>query len=189
MDEEYVFLTSSLPDDMNLRGTQFEQFWAMHPETFQSVRMRSGWVRLPRWQQAFGKDYQFSGQTAVAREIGVDVAPYLEWARDVVDPRLNGLLVNWYDGALGHYIGRHRDSEKGLLAGVPIVTISLGEERLMRFRSSRGKGKERYDHPVSPGAVVVVPLETNREWSHEVPKFKRWTGRRISISLRGFRTD
>ena len=131
----------------------------------------------------------FAAQSAVDWDRATPWASRFQWARDVVDPRLNGLLVNWYDGALGHYIGRHRDSEKGLLAGVPIVTISLGEERLMRFRSSRGKGKERYDHPVSPGAVVVVPLETNREWSHEVPKFKRWTGRRISISLRGFRTD
>ena len=52
---------------------------------------------------------------------------------DTVDDRLNGLLLNWYDGRLGHYIGKHRDSRVNMIHGAPIVTISLGEERSFRL--------------------------------------------------------
>ena len=59
--------------------------------------------------------------------------PFLTWAKEAIDGRLNGVLVNWYDGSLGHYIGRHRDSRVNMVSGAPIVTISFGEERIFRL--------------------------------------------------------
>ena len=35
---------------------------------------------------------------------------------------------------LDHYIGAHRDSTASMIEGVPIVTVSLGEERAFRLR-------------------------------------------------------
>ena len=115
------------------------------------------------------------------------LAPLLDWARAAVDGRLNGVLVNWYDGALRHYIGRHRDSTMNLVEGGPIVTISFGEERVFRLRPWRGSGA--VDFPARDGTVFVMPYETNRAWTHEVPHSSRRTGRRISVTLRGFVTE
>jgi alkylated DNA repair dioxygenase AlkB len=98
------------------------------------------------------------------------------------------VLVNWYDGRLNHYIGRHRDSTANMIVGTPIVTISLGEERIFRLRRWREqvKGEEAVDFPATNGAAFVMPYETNLHWTHEVPRRARNRGRRISVTLRGF---
>jgi alkylated DNA repair dioxygenase AlkB len=97
---------------------------------------------------------------------------------------LNGLLLNWYDGQLGHYIGPHHDSRKFMIVGAPIVTVSLGEERV--FRLTQPKTKEHREFPACDGTVFVMPYDTNLVWKHEVPKSAKRRGRRISITLRAF---
>lgn len=73
-----------------------------------------------------------------------------------------------------------------MVVGAPIVTISFGEERV--FRLSRGKGRDRQvkNFPTKDGAVFILPQETNAVWKHSVPKSKRYLGRRISVTIRGF---
>ena len=71
-----------------------------------------------------------------------------------------------------------------MVAGVPIVTISLGEGRI--FRLSHPRTKQRRDFSARDGTVFVMPYETNLAWKHGVPRFARWRGRRISITIRAF---
>ncbi len=119
-----------------------------------------------------------------ALPIPVELSTYLEWSQTAIDERLNGLLINWYDGRKNHYIGKHRDNVKGLVTGAPIITISFGEGRTFRLRE--WKGKERVDVVLEQGSVVVLPYETNLAWTHEITKSKRARGRRISITIRVF---
>ncbi|XAY03373.1 alkylated DNA repair [Paraconexibacter sp. AEG42_29] len=154
---------------------------------------------MPRWQQAYVRDYAFSGRVSAALDLPPVLQPFVSWSRDVIDPRLNGVLVNWYaspgdeidDGetsSAGDYIGPHRDSRDGLIVGAPIVTISLGGLRTFRLRPYREKGPA-VDVPLHNGAVVVVPFDTNLAYTHEVPRprsTKGEVGRRISITLRAF---
>ena len=67
-------------------------------------------VQTPRWQQAYGADYHYTGQTNAALPVPKSLEPVRDLARRAIDERLNGLLLNWYDGKLGHYIGPHHDS-------------------------------------------------------------------------------
>lgn len=117
------------------------------------------------------------------RFIGRDIL--LDWCRENIDSQLNGLLLNWYDGTLGHYISRHRDSRRNLIAGAPIVTISFGERRVFRLRPYGGKGYIDYSD-LEDGTVVIMPYDTNLTWMHEVPAHKRYRGRRISVTARAF---
>ena len=95
-------------------------------------------------------------------------------------------MLNWYDGALQHYIGPHRDDEKQLLKGAPIVTISFGETR--KFRLRRWKTTENFiDIIVAHGSVLVLPYITNLAFTHQVPKSTLQTGRRISVTIRAFK--
>lgn len=112
------------------------------------------------------------------------IAPFWHWAQDTIDARLNGILMTWYDGSLGHYIGKHRDSIQNLRPGSPIVTVSLGQARLFRLRPWKGKGYQ--DFPVEQGTVFVMPYETNLAWTHEVPAYKKDAGKRIAITFRAF---
>lgn len=75
---------------------------------------------------------------------------------------------------------------KDLLPGAPIVTLSFGETRT--FRLARGMSPNRVvrDFTAVNGSVFVLPRETNDAWKHAVPKSTRYTGRRISVTVRGF---
>lgn len=178
------FYTGRLPKILRIDGHDFESLWQMHPTEYHKIRMIGRFMDTPRWQQAYGVDYYYTGRINVARPVPPILYPLLEWAKENIDERLNGILVNWYDGTLKHYIGRHRDSVKNMILGTHIVTVSFGEERIFRLRQLHEKG--RMEFLVRDGDVFIMPYETNLAWAHEVPHFSRFSGRRISVTLRGF---
>ena len=67
---------------------------------------------------------------------------------------------------------------------MPIVTVSFGEERVFRLRPYRGRGYT--DVQARDGDVFLMPYGTNLAWTHELPRFKRYRGRRISVTVRAF---
>ena len=138
----------------------------------------------PRWHQAFGSDYEFAGAVSRALPVPPILQPLLGWTRLAIDPRTNGILVNWYDGALEHRIARHRDSPIQRVPDSPIVTVSLGAERTFQMFV----GKVPVPFRVGDGDVVVIPDATNRRCAHAVPHLPGDVGRRISITLRSFTT-
>ena len=185
LDPGHCLLLGRLPQALCAKTqAEFALWWQMHPETFPTLHIHGRLVQAPRWQQAYGQDYRYSGQTSRALPPPPMLAELLGWARGAIDARLNGALLNWYDGALGHRIGAHRDSTTGLLPGSPIVTLSLGEERVFRLRRWKQKGFQ--DLPLSHGSVVVMPWATNLAYTHEIPQAVRFHGQRVSVTLRAF---
>ena len=183
----YPLYVGALPQELTqLFRDSFDALWSLHPADYHEVTQpfTGRRIPLPRWQQAYERDYEYTGSVNAALPLPELLAPSLAWARSAVDPRLNGLLLNWYEAKEGHYIGPHRDSTKGLVFGTPIVIISLGAERTFRIRPHRGRG--RVDFPSVHGTVFVVPWQTNLGTRHEVPRFRRDRGQRISITLRAF---
>lgn len=185
LDDRHAIYIGRVPASVGFSKDEFEQCWALHPEAFHLITIHGRTVPTPRWQQAYGRDYAYTGQVNKALPAPPLLGRYLTWAQAAIDARLNGILVNWYDGARGHYIGRHRDSTANMVDGAPIVTVSAGEQRTFRLRPHGSSA--RYDVPVDDGTVIVMPYETNLAWTHEVPKSAKAIGRRISITLRAFR--
>ena len=183
-DLKHGVLRHRLPCDLISDKDVFNRLWALHPLDFPSIFLHGRNVSLPRWQQAYGRSYLFSGQYSKAKPMPEILLPYLNWAREKVDQRLNGLLLNWYDGQVGHYIGAHRDSTRGLVADGLITMISLGGSRIMRFRPVNQSGY--IDLEIDNGDVIILPMSTNSNYKHEVPRFKRHQDKRISITLRCF---
>lgn len=182
-DSHGVYLSHPI-EEFLLKEEEFDQLWRLHPEEYHTVSMHGKEVVVPRWQQAYGKNYRYTGSQNNALPIPNELAFFLSWARQQIDPELNGLLLNWYDGQKNHYIGAHRDDRRDLKAGSPIVTISLGQERVFRMRPYRKKGFA--DVPIKDGEVIVIPWETNLSWTHEVPPFKRFGEKRISVTIRSY---
>jgi len=180
------FLPSELvPDTLG-----FDTLWQLHPTEYHKIKMRGRLVPTPRWQQAYGRDYHYTGRVNQALPVPKVLELLIAWAKDQIDARLNGILLNWYDGKLGHYIGRHRDSRTNMVTGAPIVTLSLGEERIFRLRPwPSNRGSKVVDFKTQNGGFFVMPWETNLAWTHEVPASKKQMGRRISITLRAFDGD
>ncbi len=173
-----------MPADLVPDAAGFAALWDSHPGDFHEIQMHGRKVKTPRWQQAYGADYRYTGSTNRALPLTPGMDRWLGWARAQFDARLNGLLLNWYDGSAGHYIGKHRDSEIQRTWGSPIVTLSLGEARVFRMRPWRGTGF--VDLPVENGSVIVVPWASNRAYTHEVPASAAARGRRISVTIRAF---
>lgn len=179
----HEILTGVLPDDLRIDSEEFEELWNLHPIDRPWISIHGRPVQIPRWQQAYGRDYVFSGQTSLALAVPRLLQPLLRWSGDSIAPGLNGILVNWYDGKLGHYIGPHRDRYKELVPGAPMVIFSFGEQRTLRFRPHRGKG---VTDVLANDHGVVIPFETNKVWKHEVPKTKKAQGLRVSVTARAF---
>jgi len=186
LDDGRRFHVGRLPAELIPGPARFENLWDIHPVERPMIHLHGRPVRIPRWQQAYGADYHFSGQTSSALPVPSILDPFLAWAKFVIDRRLNGLLLNWYDGRLGHYIGPHRDSTKNMIPGAPIVTISLGEARTFRLTRGDAGPKSVRDFVADSGSVFVLPFDTNNAWKHGVPKRARQLGRRISITVRAF---
>ncbi|GAB1543389.1 hypothetical protein NUACC21_60630 [Scytonema sp. NUACC21] len=184
LDEKHKFWTGTLPAQFHLKQSEFDALWAIHPCDFHEIQMHGRLVKTPRWQQAYGVDYRYTGRVNKALPLPSLLEPLGQWTKDNIDNRLNGILLNWYDGKLGHYMGKHRDSTINMLSDAPIVTISYGEERIFRLRPWKGEGYK--DFIAKHGHVFVMPFETNKFWTHEVPFSKKYQERRISITLRVF---
>jgi alkylated DNA repair dioxygenase AlkB len=185
--EHFEFFVGWLSEEMAERGRkEFEDYWCLHPDRYHLVRQpgRKRLIPVPRWQQAYVKDYLYTGTVNESLPLPALLRPYLTYAQREIDSRLNGVLVNWYDAALGHYIGPHHDSGVGLVKGSPIVTISLGGDRSFRLLL---KGNRSRNVTASHGNVFVMPWDTNRNVKHSVPGPKLGDrGRRVSITLRAF---
>lgn len=163
----------------------FELLWDRHPNEYSKIMIHGRTVKVPRWDQAFERDYPFANQVAKALPAPKSMMTFLNLAQEYVDKRLNGLFVNWHDGAKSHYHGKHRDSTIGLIQGTPIVTLSLGEERVFRLRPYPDR-KPLRDFLMHNGDAIVIPWITNQKWTHEIPNFVRYQERRISITMRAF---
>lgn len=185
LDDEYSIDSGTIPQDLIPGESCFDELWNLRPDEHSEVQIVGKRVKVPRWDRAYGKDYPFSNQVADAHHTPYAMKRYLAWAQDSIDSRFNGLFVNWHDGSLKHYHGKHRDSTAGLVPKSPILTISLGEERVFRMRQYP-EGSPRHDVTLQNGDFIIIPWDTNQHWTHEIPRFARYVGRRISITMRAF---
>jgi len=112
LDDQSDFYTGSLPSELIPTSDDFEAIWRLHPVDFHVITMHGRPVPTPRWQQAYGHDYHYTGRVNRALPVPDLLQPISDWADRTIFGGLNGVLINWYDGTLGHYIGRHRDSMK-----------------------------------------------------------------------------
>lgn len=182
------FFEGKLPSDLLWDAGQFEAAWLLHPQEQHEIMMHGKKVLTPRWQQAYGHDYHYTGRVNQALPVPEFLEPLLAWAQATVYPGLNGILLNWYEGP-SHYIGPHHDSVKGMVPDAPIVTVSFGETRVFRVSRGKGEGASTWDFFAPPGTVFVMPYATNLAVKHAVPKFSRYLGKRISVTFRAFAAE
>jgi alkylated DNA repair dioxygenase AlkB len=71
------------------------------------------------------------------------------------------------------------------MVGSDIIIISLGEERVFRFRKFKTK-EPPIDFIVKDKSILVIPWDTNMAYTHEVPHFARYKGKRVSLTFRTF---
>jgi alkylated DNA repair dioxygenase AlkB len=97
-------------------------------------------------------------------------------------PLNHGLLQLYRDGR--DWIGSHADKTLDLIRPSFIVNVSLGATRTMVLRPKAEGRAQRI--PLPHGSVVVMDLETNRRWLHEIRQqgAAGEIGPRISLTFR-----
>lgn len=168
----------------------FDIFWNLHPADRSEIIMYGEPVKIPRFQQAYLRDYKFSGTTSKIVELPSVFQPYLDYANTLGYGEFNSFLVNWYENG-ENYIGSHSDSAVGLVPGSPIITITLclpGILRKFRIRDKTPAKTIVKDVSTFNGNILVMGEYFQSYFKHEIVKISgsgaKKAGARISITLR-----
>ncbi|GAQ93145.1 oxidoreductase [Klebsormidium nitens] len=144
-------LHDALPDTLTW---DYDALWNTHPPEFGKLVMFDRVVSTPRWQQAYMRPYYFTGTLHEAPPLPPCFQSFLDWANGTEHGPYNSALVNWYkDGT--HYIGPHRDSDRQLVGGSTIMSITLGATRTFRIRDYSTKDVVQ-DLELVDGSFVVM---------------------------------
>eukprot|EP00927_Polykrikos_kofoidii_P053957 TRINITY_DN48470_c0_g1_i1.p1 TRINITY_DN48470_c0_g1~~TRINITY_DN48470_c0_g1_i1.p1 ORF type:complete len:352 (-),score=46.97 TRINITY_DN48470_c0_g1_i1:68-1036(-) len=181
-------------------ASRFDALWNKHPRDLGKCRLFGREVEFKRYQQAFGADYEFSGQVARAAPLTAEAAPEVFFVKEALrgwlsqsGPELRDLhygacLVNWYDGG-GHSIGAHADTERGLVRQSPIFALSWGASRIFRISPKRRGEGRHVETELNDGDLIIMGGSCQRTHKHEVPRSKKHPGRRISLTFRCFESQ
>ncbi len=187
LDCDSWIITDKLPKDIEY---DFLNLWKLHPPELGKIKFMDKIIDVPRYQQAYGKNYSFSGMSHKALEIPFEFAVFLDWANTLdFNGNFNGLLVNFYRNGLD-YIGSHADDENDLVKESPIISISLGQTRKFRVRCKKTK-KIIKDFELAHGSYLIMGGKMQNKFTHEIVKINGKKGenteKRINITIRQFK--
>lgn len=185
LDDESYVEHGYIPDTLQY---VFDDLWALHPEEYGVVRIHGKYINTPRWQQSYCRPYYYSGMMHDALPLPSAFQPFLDWANTL--GTFNQVLINWYaDGR--HYIGPHADNEAQLVRDSPVLSISLGQERLFRVRRKSDQ-EVIADINMPDKSYLTMCGKMQDRFLHEVPKVTgakgAKMGRRINITFREFKS-
>ena len=181
---EYWYHYESLPAELKFTENDIEKIWELKPKTKSQVKVFNKIYDTPRFQQAYGIDYAFSGNVATSLPIPTIFENYLEYFSNKYNFKFNMLLLNWYENG-EHYIGMHSDNEKQMVENSPVETITLGETRKFKIQNKTTKEIETFH--IKNNEFFVMGGTFQKTHKHGIPKEKNKSGR-ISITMRAFRT-
>lgn len=123
------------------------------------------------------------------RSLPQELEPFLGWDNQLISNiQFNQVLVNWYANG-NHYIGAHSDNERELVEHSPVISISLGQERVFRVRN-KITSEVIHDIPMAHNSYLVMCGKMQSKYLHEVPKVDGLKGsrmnKRINITFRVF---
>ena len=138
--------------------------------------------RLTCWVADPGCSYRYSGLQQAIHPWTAELETLRQLLQDQLGVRFNSLLLNRYrDGA--DRMGWHADDEPELDDQAPIVSISLGVARDLRFRPRRGS-EAPFAINLADGDLLVMDPPSQRHWQHGLPARLRLLGERINLTFR-----
>jgi alkylated DNA repair dioxygenase AlkB len=159
-----------------------------YPVEYGKIKIMGKEINTPRWQQPYGRDYNFSGMNHSALPINDEyLVKLLEFVNNHSGKQYNGILINWYQNGY-HYIGKHSDDEKSLIKDTPIYSFSFGQERDFRITSKK-KEIDPISIKLKNNSLIIMGGKMQEHYYHEVPKrsLSSAPNRRINVTLRAFK--
>lgn len=168
----------------NQSGTLLEQLRDELPWQQQSIQLFGKPVMQPRlvcWQADPDVDYGYSGIRLVPGAWHPLLRNLRQRLMNQLGLEFNSVLVNAYrDGQ--DSMGWHADDEPELGPEPTLASVSLGAERVFRWRpkdSGRSEGIKLQD-----GSLLLLEGRFQENYQHSVPKTRKVAGLRINLTFR-----
>jgi alkylated DNA repair dioxygenase AlkB len=168
--------------------TEFDELWGSHPTEFD--------VKIPRYQQAYGRSYQYSGieshaitETALISRLKDRLNELISIESEPMEYAFNMCLCNWYEPE--HYIGPHSDDTRQLVPQSPIAGLSWGCPRVFTLspRFLKKPNQIKKSIKMESGDLIIMGGDCQLTHKHEIEKLKKGDtrGNRVSFTFRCFR--
>ncbi len=142
------------------------------------------WLKVPRLMCWYGDSnafYHYSGVNHRALPWPDSLLAIRNKIESTYQCTFNSVMANLYRNG-SDSMGCHADDEKELGINPSIASLSLGEERLLKFRHQ--KSKQGLDVILAHGDLLLMTGETQHHWRHELPKTKKIKMERINLTYR-----
>lgn len=141
-------------------------------------------ARQVAWVADGGISYSYSGTTKLALPWDKTLLTLKKAAEEKTGATYNSCLLNLYKNG-GEGMGWHSDDERSLTSGSSIAALSLGAERKFSFKHKQTK--KSVSVILENGSLLDMRGTTQKNWHHQLPKSKRITDPRISLTFRRMR--
>ena len=174
-------------DNAKERAELFQYLSELPVEYHKEYKRFNKIVKVPRGQASFTLnadihyDYKVSGGSPPNTVMCDTLKMITQRVNEKLGTNFNTILMNVYkDG--DDCIGYHRDRETGWAEGTGFATLSFGAERDFQVKHEASGVVTTVLH--RDGYVLHLPFPMNSECLHCVPKRKRVTECRISLTFR-----
>lgn len=128
------------------------------------------------------KPYYYSGKENIPLGFTDEMLVLGDQITNETGHHFNSCLVNYYANG-GQTIGLHSDSEKSLIKGSAIGSISLGAVRFFDVVSKDGM-MEKIRIPMAHGSMILMAGAMQTYYKHTVPKQSTVKTSRINLTYR-----
>ncbi|MBD8525444.1 alpha-ketoglutarate-dependent dioxygenase AlkB [Pseudoxanthomonas sp. CAU 1598] len=139
--------------------------------------------RLTAWYGDPGCNYSYSGLamrpllwTGLLQRLRAEV-------EHACRQQFNSVLLNYYRNQRDS-MGMHSDDEPELGPAPVIASLSLGEQRTLKFAPRNNPQLRAIGLPLPSGSLLLMQGDTQRNWKHGIAKSTRPMGPRISLTFR-----
>jgi alkylated DNA repair dioxygenase AlkB len=141
--------------------------------------------RLSAWIGDPGAAYRYSGVRFEPHPWPPALAALRERVAAAAGTRFDSVLANLYrNGA--DYMGWHSDDERDLGPQPVIASLSLGAPRRFRLKHRRDPDRT-LALELTPGSLLLMRGDTQRNYRHALPKSVRAMGERVNLTFRWIR--
>ncbi|XDD42529.1 alpha-ketoglutarate-dependent dioxygenase AlkB [Leptospira sp. WS60.C2] len=141
--------------------------------------------RCVAWYAETGFSYRYSGTIKTALPWSEELLQLKREVENEAEESFNSCLLNLYhDGSEG--MAWHSDDETSLKPYSTIASVSLGAERIFRFKHK--KKNSMVELYLEAGSLLLMKGEIQTHWLHSLPKALKVKHPRINLTFRQFGT-
>lgn len=142
------------------------------------------WINEPRltcWMGDAKFTYKYSGNLRKPIDWIKEISDIKKELENFTNTFFNSVLINLYRNGQDSN-SWHRDNERELGEDPKIASLSLGETRIMEFRSL--DKTERLKFPLEHGSLLFMGQNSQVRYYHQIPKTKLVDKPRINLTFR-----